>query len=459
MKIISDENGFITVFLLTMIFIIVTVMGAGIVFINSGNKRAWSTARSNQALYLAEAGIEKAIQWLKDNPDQWDSPPTPTSINFPSTNPIGTYEVGVTPLPPPPAETEMWTIRSTGIVQSGNKEIKVCVEVEVNQNLGSSIPQVMTDGIFARDKIYLDGSAWIRGPVNTNSTAPESVFLDWSTGIDGNVNVGPDGNPNTVITGNGQVVGQKDSLSEPYPTPLPLPDFPEFPTDLPHREDFTAGWWPSPPYYITDDGEYDKLTVQSTLIINVGSGTKRIRVRELSVLDSGKIILEGTGKLEFYVNEKFTITGSSGINVDSNNNVGDSSRLLLYYKGPDDVNTNKIEFAGDVRFAGSVYAEKASLSIGGSGKLAGSFVTGGTTVKIDGGSWQQGVLYAPNAAVTLSGSGSLGGTIVAKELTIDGGGDKNNPRLIFNPELVNTFPFPFSDLPSSGIEIKSWEQI
>ena len=48
-----------------MIFIIVTVMGAGIVFINSGNKRAWSTARSNQALYLAEAGIEKAIQDLK----------------------------------------------------------------------------------------------------------------------------------------------------------------------------------------------------------------------------------------------------------------------------------------------------------------------------------------------------------------------------------------------------------
>ncbi|MGI6749471.1 MAG: hypothetical protein ACOX6A_03000 [Atribacter sp.] len=65
MKIMSDEKGFITVFLLAMIFIIVTIMGAGIVFINNGNKRAWSTARSNQALYLAEAGIEKAIQDLK----------------------------------------------------------------------------------------------------------------------------------------------------------------------------------------------------------------------------------------------------------------------------------------------------------------------------------------------------------------------------------------------------------
>ncbi|HHT11399.1 MAG TPA: hypothetical protein GX009_13915, partial [Candidatus Atribacteria bacterium] len=66
MKIMSDEKGFITVFLLVMIFIIVTIMGAGIVFINNGNKRVWSTARSNQALYLAEAGLEKAIQDLKN---------------------------------------------------------------------------------------------------------------------------------------------------------------------------------------------------------------------------------------------------------------------------------------------------------------------------------------------------------------------------------------------------------
>jgi len=321
----------------------------------------------------------------------------------------------------------------------------VTVEVEI-----SLLPKVMTDGVFARDKISLDGSAWIKvpadeGSVNTNSTAPGSVFLNWSTSIDGNVNVGPDGDPNTVITGNGQVLGKKGPLPEPYDTPLP--DFPEFPTDLPHRGNFIAGWDPSPPYYITDDGEYDKLEVRSTLIINVGSGTRRIRVRELSVLDSGKIILEGTGKLEFYVNDKFTITGSSGINVDLSNNVGDSSRLLLYYKG-----TNTMKFTDDVRFAGSVYAETANLLIGGSGKLVGSFVTSGTKVTIEGGSWQQGVLYAPNAEVTLSGSGSLGGTIVAKELEISGGGE-SGPRLTFDPELVDTFPFSFSNL------IESWKQI
>ncbi len=442
----SGDKGSVLISVLILVVIVVLVMGAVASFITHGIQRTKATSFRLQALYLAEAGVEKAIEQLKED---WDNVTAASWTDFPlssSVDKIGKYKFTIEP---PDEGVSERTIEGYGTAGSET----VTVEVEVSQNLGSSIPQVMSDGIFARNKIYLDGSAWIRGPVNTNSIVPESVFLDWSTGIDGNVNVGPDVDPNAVITGNGQVVGQKGSLSEPYPTPLPLPDFPGFPTDLPHRGNFTAGWNPSPPYYITDDGEYNKLEVLSTLIINVGSGTRHIRVKDLSVTGSGKIILEGTGKLEFYVDEKFTIANSGGINVDSNNNVGDSSRVLLYYKG-----TNTMEFAGDVRFAGSVYAETANLSIGGSGKLVGSFATSGTEVSISGGSWQQGVLYAPNAAVTLTGSGSLGGTIVANELTIDGGGSKDNPRLIFNPELVNTFPFPFSDLSSSGIEIKSWEQ-
>lgn len=440
----SGDKGSVLIGVLILVVIVVLVMGAVASFITHGIQRTKATSARLQALYLAEAGVEKAIEQLKED---WDNTNPVYEVDFPSSGDkvIGRYSFEFEDA----GDDSKQIIKSSGTAGSET----VTVKVEVSQNLGSSLPKVMTDGVFARNKIYLDGSAWIRGPVNTNSIVPKSVFLDWSTGIDGNVNVGPDVDPNAVITGNGQVVGQKGSLSEPYPTPLPLPDFPGFPTDLPHRGNFTAGWNPSPPYYITDDGEYNKLEVLSTLIINVGSGTRHIRVKDLSVTGSGKIILEGTGKLEFYVDEKFTIANSGGINVDSNNNVGDSSRVLLYYKG-----TNTMEFAGDVRFAGSVYAETANLSIGGSGKLVGSFATSGTEVSISGGSWQQGVLYAPNAAVTLTGSGSLGGTIVANELTIDGGGSKDNPRLIFNPELVNTFPFPFSDLSSSGIEIKSWEQ-
>ncbi len=436
----STEKGSVLIGVLILVIVVVMVMGAVASFITHGIHRTQATSARLQALYLAEAGVEKAIEQLKED---WDNTAGSVGasdewIDFPSSgDKIGKYKFTIDPQD---EGSDRRIIEGHGTAGSET----VTVEVEI-----SLLPKAMTEGVFARDKIYLDGSTWIRGPVNTNSTAPESVFLDWSTGIDGNVNVGPYGNPNTVITGNGKVEGQKGSLSKPYYTPLP--DFPGFPTDLPHRGDFTAGWDPSPPYYITDDGEYNKLEVLSTLIINVGSGTRRIRVRELSVLDSGKIILEGEGKLEFYVDEEFTITGSSGINVDPDNTskVGDSSQVLLYYKG-----TNTMEFAGNVRFAGSVCAETANLSIGGSGKLVGSFATSGTEVSISGGSWQQGVLYAPNAAVTLSGSGSLGGTIVADELTITGGGGKDNPRLTFNPELVNTFPFSFSDF-----EIESWKQI
>ncbi|HPP52616.1 MAG TPA: hypothetical protein PK777_06685, partial [Thermoguttaceae bacterium] len=145
------------------------------------------------------------------------SSPSPSCLPFPSGDEaVGEYGF-IIPLPDKGSGERI--IEGYGTAGSET----VTVEVEI-----SLLPKVMTDGVFARDKISLDGSAWIKvpadeGSVNTNSTAPGSVFLNWSTSIDGNVNVGPDGDPNTVITGNGQVLGKKGPLPEPYD--IPLPDF------------------------------------------------------------------------------------------------------------------------------------------------------------------------------------------------------------------------------------------
>ena len=140
MKIMSDEKGFITVFLLAMIFIIVTIMGAGIVFINNGNKRAWSTARSNQALYLAEAGLEKAIQDLKNPSANWASPTSVPETDFPSINPIGKYKVEFGPLEQSEPGIDKRILHSTGIVQSGNRKITETISIEVTKIQPSPTP-------------------------------------------------------------------------------------------------------------------------------------------------------------------------------------------------------------------------------------------------------------------------------------------------------------------------------
>ncbi len=436
----STEKGSVLISVLILVVIVALVMGAVASFITHGIQRTKATSSRLQALYLAEAGVEKAIEQLEVS---WNNVTAADWVDFPSSPPsdkiIGQYSFE---FPPDLQGTNKRVIKSSGTAGSET----VTVEVKVSKSL---LPKVMGDGIFANDEISLNGNASIVGPVNTNSTETGSISLGSNTGIDGDVNVGPGGDPQNVISDYDKVIdqitGEVGSLSESYSTPLPV--FPEFPALAPGDLSDNR---------INADGSYDTINVKKgdTLTINVGSGTRRIRViKSLSV--DGEIILEGTGKLEFYIDKEFTIDG--GINVGDN-----PSRLLLYYKGKDDIQDD-IQFTGNASFSGSIYAKKASFSIGGSGKIAGNFVTGSDgEVKIAGNAWEYGVLYAPNATVKLTGDASLEGTIVANELNIRGatGGNNNEgSKLTFNAELVNAFPFYFSDFSSLETKIESWKQI
>ena len=161
----------------------------------------------------------------------------------------------------------------------------------------------------------------------------------------------------------------------PEPREYPLPEFPEFPL-LPYKGDFTAGWWPSPPYSITEadgDGWYGRLAVESELNIYVGSGTRIIRADELSVTGDGKMNIIGSGKLILYVN-KFVMDGGASINRN-----GSESQLHMYYSG-----TGKLSLGGNTKFRGSVYAKDAPIDITNSGGITGHIITGGSEVKITG---------------------------------------------------------------------------
>ncbi len=441
---LTGQRGSVLVITLIVISILSLLLITAALIVAGGQRRAVSAIEELQAFYLAEAGVEEAIQKLRDD---WDisSYSSPLQPFPPSPTPLGEYRYTISS---GGSSQDTRVIRAWGIVRG---EERAHVRVELYRP-SVSFPRVLEDGIFARERISLSGSPWIRGPVNTNSTQPGAIFLDWTTGIQGSVSVGPRGDPNQVITGPGTVQGSKLSLAEEYLTPLPV--FPEFPSHLPSRGDFTAGWWPAPPYYITADGSYGTIDVQSTLIIDVGNEVRRIRVRNLRVTGSGKIILQGTGKLELYVDNTFTLANGGGINVDSRNNPLDPSQLLFFYQG-----RGELSFPGNVRFAGSIYAMTANVRIDNSGMVRGNIVTGGNTVTISGDSRAfVRALYAPNAQVTLSGSGSLRGTIVARILEITGGGSVTDPRVVFDTAFVDHFPFSFDSLMAEDIKIKKWEE-
>lgn len=117
-----------------------------------------------------------------------------------------------------------------------------------------------------------------------------------------------------------------------------MPKFPEFPKNLVSKGNFSTY---SVPGMISEDGYYEKIDIYRLLTIDVGSGTRKIRTKELNFYgwgnmpphsESSAIVIEGTGNLELYVDSKFGLPGSSSINYG-----GDIDQVAIYYQGDDDV--------------------------------------------------------------------------------------------------------------------------
>ncbi|MBC8382930.1 MAG: hypothetical protein H8E22_03830, partial [Candidatus Cloacimonetes bacterium] len=287
---------------------------------------------------------------------------------------------------------------------------------EEEEEEGVTIPAL--DMVFANGAITLTGSASINGTTGTNSTVANSVNFAWSTIIDGDFYVGPGADYTSVIHCDGWGRVPEDNITGtisnlPSTRTYPLPTYPDFP-ELTDRGSFSTPWTPSGEYLIDDDGYYSSISATSsrTITIDVGSGTRRIVVGSLSV-GQGYIELLGTGNLIFYVENSFSLTGSSIINTG-----GDASKVHMYYSGAADLN-----FAGSTEYNGSVYLETASVRIGGSGGITGHIICGGSSVDVNGAANAYvRALYAPNADASITGSGSISGILVANTITITGSG-------------------------------------
>lgn len=272
--------------------------------------------------------------------------------------------------------------------------------------------------------IELTGSSVIEGNTGTNSTEPNSVSFLGTSYIQGDLYIGPGGNYNSVIKGNGasHVRGTIKNLES--NRNYSLPEFPEFPENLPNKGDVNAGWWPIPAggHRITENGYYPNIDVHSELTVDIGNSDRIIRTDSLRVLESGKIKLNrtGSGKLVLYVADTFELTGGSTINYG-----GDYNSLVMYFGG------NAIKVDGNTKFVGSVFALKSNININGSGGITGHIVTGGSQIEVTGDALAHvRVLYAPEASLLVSGSGKVRGIAVVKDISVLG-----NCRIILDESL------------------------
>lgn len=311
-----------------------------------------------------------------------------------------------------------------------------------------SLDKIFAVGVNSSDgkAVELTGSSSIYGDVGINSIAQNS--FDFSSGntciYNGDLYIGPNGDPDTVISypknwrkastviPNGTIKNLTAVQS------YPLPTFPEFPSYTPIQS-MDAGWWPIPEggFQISQSGQYSSINVTNQLTINIGNQDVIIRTGSLSVTGSGQIILNrtGTGKLILYVDNGFTLNGSSTIN-----NNGNYNSLVMYYAG-----TNPIDVGGSTKFVGSVYAKTANISIQGSGGITGHIVTGGSEVNVQGSaSANVRAFYAPLASLEVTGSGSIRGAVVANDIKVQGSSCITYDDS-FNSDFLDQLEWPGTD--------------
>ncbi len=468
----STEKGSVLIGVLILVIVVVMVMGAVASFITHGIHRTQATSARLQALYLAEAGVEKAIEQLKED---WDNTAGSVGasdewIDFPSSgDKIGKYKFTIDPQD---EGSDRRIIEGHGKVKiAGNKEVEEKVEVEVVK-----IPEEPSGGgggelpgfdyaLFTDGKINMgEGSSKILGNV---ATKRGPVEFPSDSQIDGSLYFGPSvEDPRANIThpswkplqrqeGNNTepcITGKIGSLAE--DREYLLPEFPEYPTRLDKRPDPNPDW--DDAIVISENGYYPTFSIGSNRTVTIDTGgedEERIIVVDNLNITQGHIILQGSGKLKLYVTDVFTMGGSSKINYGTNGE-GDPARVTLYYGGK-----NTFTLGNDVGLNGTVVVKDAEVQINNAGKLKGGLISGGTKVTVQGdGSAVVKVIYAPNAAVKLDNSGKVKGAVVCQTFEASG-----NARLIYD-ESAQDIPLPGDVFPppeeneseGGGISITSW---
>lgn len=444
-----------------MAIVFVLLLGFGVNFLVGGYKRTTSVAQRNQAYYLAEAGVEEALRELQGGCREI---PTTSPFSFPSPSPIGQYQYFVDYKGGQQATITSKGEVDTTIVSRGEPNKKtVTLRVTVQCGLpsgGVSVLPPLDMAVFANQSIKLWGSASITGSVGINSTDPGSIVLDGNPRIYGTAYVGPGGNPQSVISyPNWQRLEyfiQNGAGTLDTARAYSLPPFPEFPENLPRRGSLTIRGGPGNDAAISEDGYYDSISIQSDRKLTIKVDEEEVRILRVKHLDiqQGHIIIEGIrnpqkpGKVVFYVEDSFELGGSSRVN--ENGNMG---LLTFFYKG-----SNSLNFAGDTRLVGTFCAERANITLGGSGGVVGLIITGGSRVVIQGdASAYVRTLYAPQAVVEMQGSGKLKGTIIANQF--EGHGSTSVEYAAPPQDFVNAFNELFSNAGLKPTAVTEWQEM
>lgn len=411
---VHKENGSALVLTILIITVLLILSSALIHLYFSESRLSKHEENRKKAYYIAEAGIEYALTvFEKDSFWDEDGSLLPEYVD----NISDLFDGSLTSL----ERSENEIIVSTGT----SNNISVAIEIQV---IGEESMPELDMAIYSDTDININNGT-ITGDLATNYGT--ITIKGWPT-INGDMYIGPDSAPEDTVIYPPNYDLDSEIYNQDNSRTYTLPDFPAFPDDLPYRGDFTTPWVEGEYYEINQDGEYNLIQTSGhrTITIDMGGGDRIIRVKDLDI-DQGHIELvnTGSGKLILYVEDSFTLNGSSSINKN-----GNPEDVFMYYKG-----STQINLAGSTDYVGSIYVKEADISMKGSGGINGHILSGGDTINLTGGSSTNvRALLAPDSTVNVTGGASFRGSIVCDILNMSGGANITYEELsdISLPDII-----------------------
>ncbi len=302
------------------------------------------------AFQKAEAGLDQAIVELTDDQNY-------SGMAYIPLGDEGGYSVTVCPPTcggdlTEPTDANVRMIQTTGFAPDNDPTSTAYSSRSVISHVNVAGSSGFDFAIFAGDDISMSGNAVVdsynsdegaynaataydNGNIGTDSTTADTVSLSGNVAVNGDVTVGPNGNPSSVVTTTGNAVisgtGSSATQAKNY--------------QLIGSSDTSLGAL--------------SLSGNTNYVLPTGS------YRYSSLKISGNAKLTTTGAVKIYVDGTISISGN-GVSTASNK----PSNFLLYSTAG-----ASVSLSGNGNFYGAVYAPESDVSISGNGQTYGAVVS------------------------------------------------------------------------------------
>ena len=428
-QLIKGKEGYVIVISLVITTAVLILLGAFWASTVTEKRNVEISHRSNQALNLAEAGVEKAIWQLNNNP----TPPVSGQRKI-SIDGVGYCEYTIT------TSEDTVVVQATGY----SPEIKIATQVQrsievtllretgdttvfdmaffAGSATGNAIEKTGSGNIDSYDSrngpYGVNGNKGSNGHLGTNSksTFPEAVKITESGDIYGNIYIGEGGNPDEAIlqSGSGTISGDKTTLDNiggnrelPEVKPPSLPP-------LVNKEAWTKTGSGDVPF--PGSGRYPSVNISDSGDVTFGADSNFVYV-------AGDFTKSGSGDLIINANVTFYITGNFDMSGSGNITINNDYKLTMYV-------------GGDIKGTGSglwnTSMNPSNLTIYGLDSC--------TQVKISGSTDLYGAVYAKNAEIWLTGSGDVYGSVIGDKIRVTGSSDIHYDEALVDPNNVPNAP-------------------